>query len=371
MSSISEHAARLRDRARVEAYGQALVRLVKPGAIVADIGSGPGLCALIACRCGARRVYAIEPDPVAELAIEIAADNHCADRVHVIRERSTLVTLPERADVIVTDVRGVLPDRQLPALLDARRRFLAPGGVMVPLRDDLYIAPVDAAREYGTFVDPWDRNPWDLDLGPARTRVLNTWIRARIGPDRIMADPARVIGIDYMSIETRDLAGVSRQIIRRHGTVHGMCVWFTRTLADGITFSNVPDAAPLFHGSAFFPLQRPIAVEPEDILEVRLTGVSRDDGYAWSWATTLRGRDGRCVKASFDQSTADGEPEPAVGPPLIRTDQVHVDSFILDQMTRGVTVEEIARRARAQFPRLLASDRVALGRVGRLAQRYG
>ena len=66
-----------------------------------------------------------------------ARDNGFADRIVVLQQRSTEVTLPERADVIVSDLRGVLPPyaTHFADILDARRRLLAPAGRLLPMRD--------------------------------------------------------------------------------------------------------------------------------------------------------------------------------------------------------------------------------------------
>ena len=70
---------------------------------------------------------------------------------------SNRVTLPSRADVIFSDLRGVLPlfERHIPSIVDSRRRFGA-GGTLIPQRDTLWAAIVEAPKPYGELVDPWD-----------------------------------------------------------------------------------------------------------------------------------------------------------------------------------------------------------------------
>src|SRR2546425_95038 len=107
---IIEHGMMVGDRRRLNAYLDAIRRVVRPGAVVADIGSGTGVFAVAACLAGARRVYAIEPGDIMQVAREIAVANGCESRIEFIQRVSTEVTLSERADVIVLDVRSVLPD---------------------------------------------------------------------------------------------------------------------------------------------------------------------------------------------------------------------------------------------------------------------
>jgi len=59
----------------MDAYVEALRRTVTPGSLVLDVGTGAGILALVACRFGARRVYAIEPSNIVEVGREIASAN--------------------------------------------------------------------------------------------------------------------------------------------------------------------------------------------------------------------------------------------------------------------------------------------------------
>ena len=138
------------DRTRVEPYAAALRAVVRPGSVVLDLGAGTGVFALYAARLGARKVYAVDPADAVRIGRELARENGVAGRVEFIQDLSTRVTLPERADVIVWDIRGALPAfREVVATLaDARARLLAPGGVLVPRRDVLLAAPIEAPEAW-------------------------------------------------------------------------------------------------------------------------------------------------------------------------------------------------------------------------------
>ena len=130
MYSVGAYGEMIGDSIRMRAYTQALRDAVKPGSVVLDIGTGTGIFAMLAAQFGARRVYAIEPSDAIQVARDIAAASGCADRIEFIQDISTKVTLPERVDVIISDLRGVLPlhERHIPSIVDARERFLAPEG---------------------------------------------------------------------------------------------------------------------------------------------------------------------------------------------------------------------------------------------------
>lgn len=97
------------DVARVNAYAEAIAAAVRPGDLVEDIGCGAGLFSFLACRAGARRVFAIETDECIQSARELAMANGLTDVVEFMQGESLRTELPERVNVVVADIRGVLP----------------------------------------------------------------------------------------------------------------------------------------------------------------------------------------------------------------------------------------------------------------------
>lgn len=157
MYSLDVHGAMIADEIRTGAYARALEQTVRPGSTVVDLGAGSGIMSLLACKHGARKVYAIEPDEVIEVAKELARENGFADRIEFIRDISTKVTLPERVEVIVADLRGVLPlfHTHLPSISDARERFLAPGGTIIPRCDTLWAGVVESPEAVADLLGTW------------------------------------------------------------------------------------------------------------------------------------------------------------------------------------------------------------------------
>jgi type I protein arginine methyltransferase len=149
------------DSLRFNSYAKAISRGVRAGDVVAEIGCGPAVFALLACQAGAKRVYAIETEDIIDVARQIAAANGFADRIQFFQNDSRKVELPERVNAIVSDIRGVLPlfDGALASLQDARRRFLAPKGVMIPRRDILKAAIIEAENSYSRLTILEDLRP--------------------------------------------------------------------------------------------------------------------------------------------------------------------------------------------------------------------
>ena len=175
MYSLDDYGAMIADSVRIGPYMQAIEAAVRPGNVVVDLGSGPGFFALIACRAGARRVYAIDLDEIVQFGRHFATANSFTDRIEFLQGDSRQIQLPERADVIVSDIRGALPfsGHSMVSLEDARQRFLVEGGTMIPQRDTLYAAIVESEKSYYEIRSPWQSSDKGLDLSPALSYVLN------------------------------------------------------------------------------------------------------------------------------------------------------------------------------------------------------
>jgi type I protein arginine methyltransferase len=153
---------------RAQVYLRAMEQTIRPGDVVLDLGAGTGLFSLVACRLGARRVHACDTNPAVQVARELVRKNGFGDRVICHEQRSDKLTLPEPVDVVVSDLRGILPlhGRHLPTLMDARKRLLKPDGALLPWRDQLWLALAETPQDHQRAVSPWDRNDFGLDLGP-------------------------------------------------------------------------------------------------------------------------------------------------------------------------------------------------------------
>jgi type I protein arginine methyltransferase len=300
MYSLHFYGQMLAGAPRIEAYAAALRRNVTPDSVVLDLGCGPGVFALLACKLGARRVYAIEPDNVINIAREAAVANGFADRIEFFQDLSTEVTLPEPATIVISDLRGVLPwfQQHIPSIIDARRRLLADGGVLIPRRDVLWAAVVEAADRYEEIVGPWRTPQFDLDLSAGVSRITNTWRKTSIKADELLTEPVCWATLDYREVESADVQAEISWRAARSGTAHGVAVWFDADLASGIGFSNWPGASELIYGQGFFPFSKPVEVGEGEAIEVRIRADLVRDDYVWSWDVNFRDQE-----IQFKQST--------------------------------------------------------------------
>lgn len=375
MYSIHSYGQMLADAPRMEAYVAALRRAVKPASVVLDLGCGPGVFALLACRFGARRVFAVEPDNVIQLAREAAIANGFEHRIEFFQKRSTEITLPERADVIISDLRGVLPwyQQHISSIVDARNRLLAPGGILIPRRDNLWAAVVEAPNRYHEIVGPWQSN--SLDLSAATRVVTNTWRKTRIRSGELLVEPFNWATLDYYEIQSPDIGVEIQWTAARPGTAHGVAVWFDSELIDEIGFSNHPGAGELIYGNGLFPFSRPIQVGEGDRIRVALRADFIRNDYVWRWDTTVSSQNEKEI--SFKQSTLLGTPlsraelhKRASSHVPVVNEEAEIAQFVLSQMNGKNSIEEIAALLSEHFPLRFRDVTEPLDLVADISEKY-
>jgi protein arginine N-methyltransferase 1 len=385
MYTISQLGNMYTNKARLDAYGAALCRVVTPNSVVLDIGAGTGIFALLACRYGARRVYAVESDNAINLARAFAAANGYSDRLTCIQSVSTRIELPERADVIISDLSGQLPlfERHIPAIIDARDRFLAPGGILIPQKDHLRAAIVEATDDYQKLVQPWSENALGLDLRIGWRLVANICASLTGKQAKYLTRSVTLATLDHRSIVDSNIRRDVIWTVDRPGTGHGAAVWFDRVVADRITISTNPDAPEAVnvasvYGTAFFPWLSPVDLKIGDRIGFRVKADLVVDRYVWRWETIVyaRGRR-REIKAHFHQSSLGGSPQ-SLGSlsrreaeyiPAANKD-AEIDCFVLSKIDGRTSLFQIAQALAATFPSRFKGLQDALSRVADLAEQY-
>jgi protein arginine N-methyltransferase 1 len=371
---ILQHGAMVGDRRRLGPYLEAIRRVVRPGAVVVDIGTGSGIFALAACQAGAGRVFAIEPDVAVQVARDVVAANGFADRVELIEALSTQVVLPEPADVVVLDVRGVLPDDQVRVAHDAHR-FLKPAGRIIPASDSVWVSPVAAPELFDDFVGGWNHDEDGVDLRPIRGFAVDRWYKCHVGPGHLVGEARRLAEIDYRLLESADIQGSADWTIVEPTIAHGFVAWFESVLCEEVHLSNRPGAPELLYGQGFFPWPQPVSLSPGQVVRIQLAL----DGASsmWSWTTSVSNGGAlhepmlRFAHPAEASSPRDVDKTESTSGPLIDEELVEIDRLILDFMADGASVgaiaQHVAGRYSARFPRL--AD--ALTHVGSLSYLYG
>jgi protein arginine N-methyltransferase 1 len=264
----------LADRERMRVYRQAIEAVVQPGDVVADLGTGLGVLALMALNAGASYVYAIDLRPASLwLARKLAGANSTADRIRFIRADVRTVSLERRVDVIVNELVGNFgTDEGIhESVKSFAARNLVPGGRIVPERLRTQLVPVEYGRDFhGVF----RADNEGLDLRPAlhvryAPRAILYTLR---DPPKELAPPATVEEIHFSSEmpNERNMEVALQFSVDTPGSLQGFVGSFDCTLAPGIELTTWP-ASPSSHWQHWhWPVIPPVEVDVGDSLSGRL-----------------------------------------------------------------------------------------------------
>lgn len=303
MYKIADYSWMMEDEVRSNAYMKALQNTIKPGDVVVDLGAGVGTWAFVCCQLGASKVYAIEVSPGLHVARRIAAANGFSDKVEFIQDLSTAVELPERADVVVFEIHGQQPvfESSLTSILDARRRFLKPGGILLPGRETMWATVVDSAATYKKHTGFWEQPYRGIDMRAGKQFAVAFLYKEQFAREQMLTERFCYADLDYYTLETSEISADFSLTATRGGTGHGLNLWFDSEVAPGIGYSNAPGSPKTIFCSTFVPWPEPVPIEAGDQIHISLGFRSYMGDYLWSCASRITG--GANTKAEFSQSS--------------------------------------------------------------------
>ena len=272
------------DLKRNLAFYNALKRHVTPGSSVVDIGAGTGLWSIAAAHLGAKRVLAIERDEFLIPVIRnLVRENRVADRVEVVHGLSNEITPSGKFDVAISETIGnqVFDELIVPNMIDARKRFLKPGGVLIPSSVALAVAPAIYKKnkhtpagvplEYGYF-ESLNVNMPVLENNKSRLKLLS--------------EARELIRVDLTKVkkppELNDLS--ARWEIKDTTGMNCFAVWGSMALTEGITLTT-------YETSSWSPIIYMIKPFKERAGELELKFSLLTKNYYWT--ATLSNKQGR------------------------------------------------------------------------------
>lgn len=276
------HFGMMNDQDRNKPLRDAIVATVRPDDLVLDIGTGGGLTALWAARCGAY-VVSCEANPaVADLARRIVAANMLSHRITIVEGMSTDLRigpagLPRPADVLTAEVFdcALIGEGALPALADARARLLAPDARLIPAAGTLWAQVVDSASlhelNHVHTVDGFDLSAFNAASTPGY--FLQHVDGHRHSP---LTDPFELLRFDFAG-EPVPVSGTARhQVPTIHrGMAHAAVLWFSLDLGHGYELANPPGRARHWHQGVYtFPVPIPTIPGGSLCVEVEYEGTA-------------------------------------------------------------------------------------------------
>jgi len=294
---IEYHRTLIADHVRNRVLFEALKRVIVPGeTVVADIGAGTGLLGLMAARLGAKEVFLYEAAEVAGVAEEVIAASRF-ENCMVMPCHSLEMEEPPPVDVIISETLGnyAFEEDIITTLNDARRRFLKPGGVILPRAVVQFAAPVIAPR-LNSELRAWGETgeTYGLDLSLPQVMSLNNAYVRRISADELLAGSAREWDrVDFSEASDPGRKGLLQWEIAEAGTVYGFAVWWVANFGEGLDLSTGPGALATHWEQLYFPLESELLIKPGERLLVELNSCSSpESGTHLAWAAELRAADG-------------------------------------------------------------------------------
>jgi predicted RNA methylase len=253
VDSMPVQIAMLADRARTASFLAAIRQSVRHGDVVVDLGTGTGVLAIAAALAGAARVYAIEATGIIATARAMIQANGVADRITLVEGHSTQIELPERADLLVSEIIGNDPlgEQILSSTADAVRRFLKPKARVLPAALRVYAAPVQLGqgeRERWVHSEALARG-WERDYGIDFSALLLARcaapIQLQVAPLEAsrwkrLATPQLVAGHDLsLPLHPRAASRLAFEITAS-GHLDGLLLWFEAELGASNVLSTDP-----------------------------------------------------------------------------------------------------------------------------------
>jgi type I protein arginine methyltransferase len=269
--SIEFHRRMLADRVRHEAFRAALQQTIRVGSsTVADIGAGTGVLAFFARELGAREVWLYDPGAALGLA-EVVAARNSIDGLHFVPARSLDVADPPQVDIVVAEVLGnfAYEEDVLETLRDARR-FLVPGGTLIPKSIAQWASPVVTNR-FELDLRSWRGVGFGLDWSDAERLSRNNMYVFAIEPNDLVGGAARAWDrLDFAGpIESRRTGTVSFKL-QRPNEVYGFALWWDCLLAPGIVLSTSPYGPRTHWDQIYLPLLEPLTAQSGDEVTLRI-----------------------------------------------------------------------------------------------------
>ncbi|MFM2043763.1 MAG: hypothetical protein RLY86_2339 [Pseudomonadota bacterium] len=233
--------ATLADHRRVSAFKKAIRAAVRPGDVVAHVGCGAGLLAMMTVEAGAARVITVVPGTAsAEMVRAIVADNGMADRIEVVAGDAATLDIGQQVDMVICEMIGSFgPECGIERAMGAFcARHLKPEGTTIPRTLSTCLAPVAFDGELSGL---WWEDSHGFDLSSAGMHLGGGSARY-VSPARPwdqLSAPATLETLSFGAAGVeRDGDRTARFTVNQPARLEGFLGWFEADLGNGIRLSS-------------------------------------------------------------------------------------------------------------------------------------
>lgn len=294
---LDEHLGYVADRTRLEQFRAAIAKVLCAGDQVADLGCGSGILGLLCLQAGAGRVFGIDSTAMLEVARESFTRAGLIEQGVFIRGHSHRVGLPSPVDLAVCDHVGYFGFDYgiVHTLQDARRRFLKPGGRLIPARILLQLGAVES-ETCRNKAEGWRAEGVPAEFHWLRQYAVNAKHAVELPRNALLGAPAELGAIDLSADNPDFFSWTAELCIERDGVMHGLAGWFECELAEGVWMTNSPLANRRINRSqAFLPIDEAVEVKAGE--RVKATVMARPAEHLIAWVVEFPAS-GRCFSHS-------------------------------------------------------------------------
>ena len=280
---LEEHLGYVADAVRLERFRSAISKVLAANDSVADLGCGSGVLGFLCLRAGAGHVFAIDDSAMIDVARDSLKRAGDGGRATFIRGKSSQIELPERVDVVICDHVGYFGfDYGIVGFLeDAKKRFLKPGGKLIPSRIRLNVAAVGSKR-CEELANAWQAENIPQVYHWLRNHAVNTKHAVSLERADVFCAPAVLGDIDLYADHPDFFSWNAELQIEHDGLIHGLGGWFECELAEGVWMTNSPLAEQsIQRNQVFLPIAEAIPVKAGDRIKAAIMARPRDHLIAW------------------------------------------------------------------------------------------
>ncbi|KAF8467949.1 protein arginine N-methyltransferase [Russula ochroleuca] len=226
------HEEMLKDTVRTGSYRAAIINnphLFKDKTVL-DVGCGTGILSMFAARAGASHVVGIDMSNIIDQAVKIIEANGFKDTITLVKGKLEDTELPiQQFDIIISEWMGyfLLYESMLDTVLEARDRYLKPGGLIFPDHATMYIAAIEDQEYKEEKINFWD-NVYGFDYSCIKDIALREPLVDTVEMKAVATDPCVLKRIDLATVKKEDLKFSAPFELRATRTdfVHAFLAWF-------------------------------------------------------------------------------------------------------------------------------------------------
>ena len=195
-----------------------------------------------------------------------------------VRKHSTEITSSTKADIVVSETLGnyALEENVVETMEDGKR-FLKPGGVMIPGKITQFVCPVVADRLYRD-IDVWPRVGFGIDLTEAREIGMHNMYVKTVKKEDLLADKDAIRPWDDIDFSLKNKSvRTGKEIWKavKPMTIYGFALWWSSELVPGVHLSTSPLEAPTHWEQIFLPMLQPVWLDAGSSVELALHSDTR------------------------------------------------------------------------------------------------